>query len=247
MNWRRVVVGMMVAIPLAAGSTAQAQAPAPTSPWSAEFAIGWDNSISGNINSSGIGTLNNQAVVITKNRYEDVYGTGLHLRFGGGYMLNDGAEVRATFSLQSLDADLTPMGDIGVSRLYGQYTDYQAFGLDVGLRRYRNVSPMIRAYGEGTIGLGFVDKTDVTLVAPSINFSRQSTDFYDQTAAFTLGGNVGVLVQTGERMGIFAQIGLRWVTGMAEIDDLVGTGLETINDKSARWTMPFIGGVRVRF
>lgn len=29
--------------------------------------------------------LNNQAVVITRNRYEDVYGTGLHIRFGGGY------------------------------------------------------------------------------------------------------------------------------------------------------------------
>jgi opacity protein-like surface antigen len=250
MNWRRVVVGMMVAIPLAAGSTAQAQsaqAPAPTSPWSAEFGIGWDNSISGNINSSGIGTLNNQAVVITKNTYDDVYGTGLHLRFGGGYMLNNGAEVRATFSFQSLDADLTPMGDIGVSRLYGQYADYQAFGLDVGLRRYHNVSSMFRLYGEGTIGLGFVDKTDVTLVAPSINFSRKNTDFYDQTAAFALGANAGVLVQTGEQMGIFVQMGLRWVSGMAEIDDLAGTGLETINDKSARWTMPFIGGVRVRF
>ena len=37
--------------------------------------------------------INNQAVVITKNTYEDVYGTGLHLRFGGGYMLNDESEV----------------------------------------------------------------------------------------------------------------------------------------------------------
>jgi hypothetical protein len=242
----------MVAITLGAGSTAQAQSAAPpvpatTSPWSAEFGIGWDNSISGNINSGGIGRINNQAVVITKNTYEDVYGTGLHLRFGGGYMLNDESEVRATFSFQSLDADLTSMGDIGVSRLYGQYTDYQTFGLDVGIRRYVDVSPKVRAYGEGTIGLGFVDKTDVTLVAPSANLSGKANDFYDQTAAFTLGGNAGVLVPTNERVGIFVQMGFRWVSGMAEIDDLVGTGLETINDKSARWTMPFIAGVRVRF
>ena len=58
-------------------------------PWSVEFGIGWDNSISGNINSSGIGRINNQAVVILKNSYEDVYGTGLHLRFGGGYLIDE--------------------------------------------------------------------------------------------------------------------------------------------------------------
>ena len=34
---------------------------------------------------------------------------------------------------------------------------------------------------------------------------------------------------------------------MAEIDDLVGTGLDNINDKSSRWTLPFITGVRFRF
>ena len=31
------------------------------------------------------------------------------------------------------------MGDIGASRLYGQYADYQSFGLDVGFRRYLDV------------------------------------------------------------------------------------------------------------
>jgi hypothetical protein len=232
-----------------AGSTAQAQsaAPAKSSPWSAEFGIGWDNSISGNINSSGIGQINNQAVVITKNTYEDVYGTGLHLRFGGGYMLDDATEARATFTFQSLDADLTAMGEIGASRLYGQYADYQAFGLDVGLRRYGTVSPTVRAYGEGTVGLGFVDRTEVTLVAPAANLSGETTDLYDRTAAFTLGANAGLLVQTSERLGVFAQMGFRWVSGMSQIDGLAGTGLETINDKSARWTFPFIAGIRVRF
>ena len=247
MHFKSVVVGTVVAILLGAGSTARAQSAPPTSPWSAEVGIGWDNSISGNINSSAIGQINNQAVVILKNTYEDVYGTGLHLKFGGGYMLNELSELRATFSFQSLDADLTRMGDIGISNLYGQYTDYQAFGLDVGLRRYVPLSPVVRAYGDATIGLGFVDKTDVTLVAPGANLAAKANDFYDQTAAFTLGVNLGVLIQTTDRLGIFVQGGLRWVSGMAEIDDLVGTGLETINDNSSRWTLPFLAGVRFRF
>jgi hypothetical protein len=34
---------------------------------------------------------------------------------------------------------------------------------------------------------------------------------------------------------------------MSEVDGLQGTGLESINDKSSRWTMPFIVGARARF
>jgi hypothetical protein len=246
------LVGMVVAMLLGAASIAQAQAAAPAAdgpktPWSADFAIGWDNSISGNINSSALGTINNTAVVITKNRYEDVYGTGLQLRFGGGYMLSEKTEVRVNFTFQSLDADLTPMGDYGASRLYGQYSDYQSFAMDVGLRRYHPLSPAIQLYGDGTIGLGFVDKTDVTLVAPAANLFRDANDFYDQTAAFTLGANGGLLFSVTPKAGVFVQMGLRWVSGMSEVDDLVGTGLETINDKSARWTLPFLVGARVRF
>ena len=227
-------------------STARAQT-APEYRWSAEFGIGWDASISGNINSSGIGTINDQTTVILKNQYSDTYGTGLNIRFGGGYMVDQETEVRVTFMFQSLDADLVPMGEIGGSNLYGQYDDYQAMSLDVGLRRYVDAAEALRVYAEGTVGLGFVDETDVLLVAPLANLSQTATDFYDRTTAFTLGGNAGVLWQTSERVGLFAQLGLRYVTGMSEVDGLEGTGLETINDKSGRWTLPVQFGLRVRF
>ncbi len=149
---RFLVVAALVPILLGGAQAAQAQSA--ENPWSAEVGIGFDNGISGHINSSGVGQIDNQVVVITKNSYEDMYGTGLHLRFGGGYMFNETTEIRVTFTFQSLDADfVTPMGDIGSSNLYAQYTDYQTFGLDVGLRRYWNARPRIRPYGEGTIGL----------------------------------------------------------------------------------------------
>jgi hypothetical protein len=247
-NWKHAVIGMTVAVLLGSASTARAQAAKPDLPWSVEFGIGWDNGISGQINSSGIGELNNQVVVITNNSYEDVYGNGLHIRFGGGYLFRDDMEARVTFTFQSLDADfVVPMGDIGVSNLYGQYTGYQAWGIDVGLRRYGDLTSRIRGYGEVTIGLAIIDETDVVLVAPGANLAGTATDLYDQTSAFALGGNVGVLVQASERVGVFGQLGLRWVSGMSEIDDLAATGLDNINDKSARWTLPIIAGVRYRF
>jgi hypothetical protein len=249
LSYKPAAIGALIPFLLAVASTVHAQpAPSLSSPWSLDVGIGWDNGISGNINSSGIGEINNQAVVITANGYDDVYGTGLHLRFGAAYALKDDMEVTGNFTFQSLDADqVTPMGDIGVSNLYGQYSDYQAFGLDVGLRQYLNLSSAIRVYGEGTLGLGFIDKTDITLVAPGANLAGSANDFYDQTAAFAIGANVGMLFQTGGRLGFYGQLGLRWMSGMDEVDDLEATGLDDINDKSSRWTLPFLGGVRVRF
>ena len=251
----RTRIGMIVGMLLVAAGSAHGQAPAlpgtttTESPWSAEFAIGIDNGISGNINSSGVGRLNNQAVVITKNSYDDVYGTGLHIRFGGGYALSPDLEVRGTFTLQSLDADLVRMGDIGVSPLYGQYDDYQSFGLDAGLRKYGRFTswPGVRPYVEGTLGLAFIDETDIVLVAPAYNIGGRATDFYDKTAAFTLGFNTGLMFKTSDRISVFGQMGLRWVSGMSEVDGLEGTGLETINDKSGRWTFPVLVGLRVGF
>ncbi len=247
---RFLVASAAFTLVLSAATTALAQnTPASTDrKWSAEIGIGWDNGLTGNINSSGVGTLAGQTVVITRNTYNDVYGAGLHLRFGGGYMWKPNLEIRGAFAFQSLDADeIVPMGDLGLSNLYGQYSDYQAFTFDVGLRQYGRLGDKVQGYVEGLIGLGFVDKTDVTLTAPGANFTGQATDFYDQTTAFTLGVNGGVMIETGTRTALFVQMGLRWLSGMAEVDDLAGTGLETINDKSSRWTIPFVVGARVRF
>ena len=163
--------------------------------------------------------------MITKNQYEDVYGTGLHMRFGGGYMLDDLTEVRATFTLQSLDADLTRMGDIGASSLYGQYDDYQSFGLDVGLRRYADISRRFFVYGEGTIGLAFVDETDVVLVAPGANLAATRPI---STIARPRSRWAATRACCGRHSGAWACSG-SWVFAcnrMSDVDGLVGTGLE---------------------
>ena len=191
--------------------------------------------------------INNQAVVILKNRTRDVYGTGLHFRSAAA-TCSTTTEVRVTFTLQSLDADLTPMGDIGASKLYGQYPDYQSFGIDFGFRRYVDVRTEVRAYGEGASALAFVDETDVDArwrrpptcraTPPTSTTGRPRSPWGQRRHACS---------SVAEQVGVYGQIGLRYVTGMSEVDGLAGTGLETINDKSARWTVPFIAGVRVRF
>ena len=213
-----------------------------------DLGIGLDKSINGNVNSGAIGRLNGQAAAILPQPYGDVYGTGLTFKFGGGYVLNPLSEVRAVFTLQSADANLVRLGDLGPSSLYGQYSDYVSFGLDLGYRRYVPLSnTKFRVYGEGTLGIAFIDEINILLSAPQSNLVLDETDFYDRTAAFTWSINFGMLFPVASKIDLNAQVGLRHVSGLSEVDQLVGTGLEAINDDSARLTFPIVIGVRFRF
>jgi hypothetical protein len=229
-------------------SEARAQAAAEPSPWVLDVGFGIDASINGNVNSGAIGVLEGQAAAILPNSYGDVYGTGLQLRFGLGYLLEEQSELRGVFTYQSADADLVRVGDLGPSSLYGQYSDYKVLSLDLGYRRYMPIrNSDFRAYGEATIGLAFIDEINVRFAAPQSGVIFNDTDFYDRTAAFTLGINAGVLYPIAERIDVNVQIGLRRVTGLSEVDQLVGTNLEDINNDTARLTVPIIAGVRFRF
>lgn len=246
---RRLSIGTMSVLALlVCAPDAGAQPAQDGSPWVVDLGIGIDTSINGNVNSGAIGILEGQPAAILPSPYGDVYGTGLQLRFGGGYLLNEESELRAVFTYQSADADLVRLGDIGPSSLYAQYSDYKSLALDVGYRRYVPIPRQdFRVYGEATIGLAFIDEINALLAAPQAGIVLDATDFYDQTSAFTLGFNAGILFPIAEKIDLNVQAGLRRVSGLSEVDQLVGTGLEGINDDSARVTLPIIVGVRVRF
>jgi hypothetical protein len=249
-GWKYAFAGILVVMVFGAGSIAAAQTAAQTTehPWSVEFGLGWDNDITGDIIAGGIGQINGQNVVMTRSTYEDVYGTGLHLKGGVGYMLHPKTELRVTLAFQSLGAAIvTPLGDIGVSRLYGSFDDYQSVSLDFGVRKYHDVSDNVELYGEGALGIGFIDSIEAVLVAPGANLVGKTADLYDRTAAFVFSVNGGLLYKTSNHIGIFGQLGFRRTTGLSEADNLVGTGLETINDKSGRWSMPIVMGIRYKF
>jgi hypothetical protein len=216
--------------------------------WVLDLGVGIDSSINGNVNSGAIGTLQGQSAAILPQSYGDVYGTGIQLRFGGGYLLDERAELRGVFIYQSADADLVRLGDIGPSSLYGQYSDYKTLALDFGYRRYVPMSDQnMRFFGEATVGVGFIDRINNLLAAPQANLVFNNTDFYDSTAAFTWSISGGLLFPVAERTDITAQLGLRHTSGLSDVDQLVGTGLDEINNDSGRLTFPIVVGVRFRF
>lgn len=242
---RRSSVLFLLFMTWAASAAAQSSG---DSRWTVDVGLGIDVSVNGNVNSGAIGRLDGQAAAILPNPYGDVYGAGLHFRFGAGYALDDESELRATLTFQSVDADLVRLGDLGPSSLYGQYSDYQTLALDFGYRRYVPLqTDKFRVYAEGTIGFGFIDAIDVRFAAPQSNAVFDDTDFYDQTAAFTWAIGAGVLFPIAERVDLNVQAGLRRVSGLSDVDQLIGTGLDDINNDSARLTFPVVIGARFRF
>jgi len=247
MSLRQSSLGMCVMVGLISVFAAKAEAQ-PETRWAVDAAVGIDFSVNGNINSGAIGTLNGQTAAILPSSYSDVYGAGIHFKFGGGYMLNENTEIRGVFTWQTADADLVRLGDLGPSSLYGQYTDYKTLSFDLGLRRYMSVpNSRFRGFGELTLGVAAVEDIDVLLSAPQSNLITDATDFYDQSAAFAWGINVGGLFPVSPQVDISAMIGLRSVGAMAEVDQLVGTGLDDLNSDSARLTFPVVVGVRFKF
>jgi hypothetical protein len=241
-------LGSVVTFVLLAAWDVRAQGQTDEFPFVLDLGVGIDVAINGNVNSGGIGRLQGLATAVLPNPYGDVYGTGVQLRFGGGYVLDELSELRGVFTYQSADADLVRLGDIGPSSLYAQFADYKSLGLDFGYRRYFPLETRdLRVYGEATIGVAFIDEIDVLFAAPQGNIVFDQTDFYDATAAFTLSVSAGVLFRVAEQLDLNAQLGLRRVSGLSDVDQLVGTGLEDINNDTARLTFPIVVGVRFRF
>jgi hypothetical protein len=218
--------------------------------WSAEVFVGWDNPISGNIISSGIGTIIGQSAVVQSHSYGDVYGSGPRWRFTGAYRLNPRSEVLASLEYASAGAEVIEVGTVGGDPLFAQFDDYSAIGIEGGYRYYfaeRGTNGRIKPYAGGLIGVDIVREIDAVLTIPRQNVILDATNFYDRTGSFVIGVNGGALFDVNERLAVGAEIGLRHHGGLSELEALTGTGLENINNSSGRWSLPITFGARVKF
>jgi hypothetical protein len=229
--------------------TADADAQISQSSWNAEVSVGWDIGLSGDFLAAGIGTLNDIPVVFQSQPFDDVYGNGLMWQFSGGYMVDEINEVRAQVSYEHVGADVVNLGTAGAFGLVATFADYDAWTVEAGGRHYfAKRDERLRPYAGAAIGVSIIAEIDGVLASPQAGLARYATDFYDGTGAFMLAINGGALYALkNDRFDLHGQIGFRYNSGLSAIDALVGTGLEDVNDKSSRWTMPITFGLRVKF
>ncbi|MCA1583313.1 MAG: porin family protein [Acidobacteria bacterium] len=235
------------ALILTSAASAYAQT-APTTPWSVDVGIGWENSLTGNAISSGVGRLANRAVVIEEQTWDDVYGTAVLFRIGVGYELGDRTEARANFRYHSKDTEALQIGNLGGSPLFAELDSYKAWALEGGYRSYfAEGSETWRPYAEGTVGFARISEIQASLAAPALAIVLSDADFFDSSTAFTFAVAGGVLYNFTDRFAADVRLGFRYIGGLNEADGLQAGGLENIDDDTSRWTLPLTVGARVRF
>jgi hypothetical protein len=246
MTRRSLVFVIATSALLLGASNARAQAQTAEKPWAIEFGVGISPSLKGNVTTGVIGTLQGQTAAILPHTYGEVYGNSVDWHFGGGYMLNRDTEIHGAFIYQTTAANLVRLGDYGPSSLYGQFSDYRSWSLDVGLRKYMSFSGA-RVFAQGTIGIADIQRINVVFAAPQSNVILNETDFYDGTAAFAWEVGVGVLFPIVPKLDLTTEIGFRHVGGLAAVDQFAATTLSPINSNSSRLSLPIIVGVRYHF
>lgn len=242
--------GWMLSVVFAAIVCAPAAASAQTedSSWNAEVSLGWDIALTGDFLAAAIGTLNGVPTIIESTSFGEVYGNGVQFQFGGGYMLDEINEVRGQVSYQRVGSDVTTLGTAGGSELVGTFDDYKAWTIEAGYRHYfAKRSERLRPYAGGSLGVAIISEIDGAFAAQQAGITRLATDFYDGTAALSLGVSGGVLYGLSDRLDLNAQLGFRYNSGLSQVDAFRDSGLEDINDKSARWTLPISVGLRYNF
>lgn len=234
----------MAAVPAVAHAQAQA-----TSPWSVDLSVGWDNSVSGDFLSGAIGTLNGLPLVLENRTWDDVYGTGVLFSAAVGYDLNERTELRVGFTNQSTGSDDTlTIGTYRGGPLAASFDNYKAWAVDFGYRRYfAERDERWRPYAGGSVGVGLVSAIQADLAQTGVGFGANDVDFYDGNGAVTFGANGGVLFRLNERLSLDARLGLRYVSGLADVEGPGLSGLDDVNEGSSRWTVPLTVGAKIRF
>jgi hypothetical protein len=233
------VAALMVA--LSAGD-ARAQ----SNPWSVSFDLGTQAGLSGDVHGGGPGTVLGLPTQVEARSYGDVYGNGFYWAAGLGYRVGEAGEIRVQGSYTDETAERLQVGTVAGLPLFALFDDYKAFGMDFGYRQYFGTATARPYLGAG-VGFVRVDKIQAEFSVPAASVVLPGVDMYDSSFVGSFGGGGGVQIRLSDRFAVQGGIEFKWQGDAKDLDGLAGTGLESINDESRRWSMPITGGMIVRF
>jgi hypothetical protein len=237
-----------VSLPVAALVVALSagDANAQSNPWSVSFDLGTQVALSGDVHGGGSGTVLNLPTQVQSRSYGDVYGSGFYWAGGVGYRVGEAGEIRVQGSYTGNPAERLQVGTVAGLPLFALFDDYKAFGMDFGYRQYFGTA-MARPYVSAGGGFVRIDKIQSEFSVPAAGVVLSNVNMYDTSVVPSIGGGGGVQVNLSDRFAVQGGVEFRWQGDAKDLDGLAGTGLESINDESRRWSMPITGGITVRF
>jgi hypothetical protein len=213
--------------------------------------IGWDNQFSGKMIKAGAGTYNGNPIVFDETTFDEVYGRMGLFKAGIGYRLSPRSELTVNFVLSDSASEPVTVGRIGNANapLSASFDDYSYWGFEVGQRFYFTrvrFTPFVGYYA----GLNRFTEINGDFAAPATGTQPAVTindgQFFDRAWAFSFGPTGGVLIGLGP-FEVMAQVELRYMGGLSDVDPLSQAGLKDINSESSRWSFPILVGARIRF
>ena len=240
---RIMTIGLVAAVVVAISA---GEAHAQSNPWSVSFDLGSQAALSGDVHAGGSGTVLSLPTQVQARSYGDIYGSGFYWAAGLGYRVGESGEIRVQGSYTGNPADRLQVGTVAGLPLFALFDDYKAFGMDVGYRQYFGTA-RARPYVGASGGFVRVDKIQGEFSVPAAGVVLPNVNMYDTSVAPSVGVGGGVQINLSDRFAIQGGVEFKWQGDAEDLDGLAGTGLESINDESRRWSVPITGGITVRF
>jgi hypothetical protein len=237
-------VSLLIAALLVAVSAAEARAQ--SNPWSVSVDLGTQVALSGGVHAGGSGTVLGLPTQVQAGSYADIYGNGFYWAAGLGYHVGETGEIRVQGSYIENPAERLQVGTVAGLPLFALFDDYNAFAMDFGYRQYLGTA-MARPYVGASGGFVRVDSIQSEFSVPAAGVVLPNVNMYDSSVVPSFAAGGGVQINLSERFAVQGGVEFKWQGDAADLDGLAGTGLESINDESRRWSMPITGGITVRF
>jgi len=188
--------------------------------------------------------------------FGDAYETGFRAELGGSYALAPNTKVTLFGHYEELDSDgVQNLGTIGGEELTGALTDYESYGVELGLRQYFAprkipVFDSFRPYVEGRLGVARVNDISLENVElAGAPFTPTDIPLYEDSWVGTAAGLVGVETPIARYATIGLESGVRYQGGLESDTSVLaaGTALGGLNNNRGRLSIPLTLRGRYRF
>ncbi len=215
--------------------------------WSLSLQGGTDIEVSGDVHDGGSGTVLALPTTVEAKSFADVYDPSFRGQASIGYGIGPRSEVFVRGSYYKMSSETLQVGTVAGLVLNADFADYKEWGAELGYRYYFSADQAFKPYLGIAAGLRFVSELPSTFSVPAANVVLSDVPFYDSSTVGVFGADLGFSYDLGESVAFNVEAGLRYQTGLSDLEGLAGTGLEPINDVGSRWSVPVLAGLTFRF
>jgi hypothetical protein len=213
---------------------------------------GLDNAFTGKMIKEASGqTTGGVPIHLDETTYDETYGRLSQFKAGLVVRTASRAEAMVNFIYSRSGAETVDIGTVSQAGLpvTVDFSSLDYWGFEGGQRFFFSRA-ILQPFGGYLVGANRYDDVTAVFEGGDANLlpglAAQDGKVFEKSWAFSAGPTGGVLVDLGG-VALMAELQLRYMGGLSDVDWLVEEGLRDINDESSRWSLPLSMGVRFKF